>query len=233
LHLFFCFNARFILILFKLKKLHPVVVSSNIEIAPEAFVLSFPRSFDFIPGQVVAIGTDLVAEPRLYSISSGNQLDEIWILYTVNPDGLLTPELAKLSKGNTIYVSEPFGRFTGNDDPAIWIATGTGIAPFASMFFSSPSNNKILIQGNRNLPGLYFYDEFSAKLGPNYHPCCSREEVEGCYHGRVTEFLQTFSIPDLSIPFYLCGSAEMVVDVRDILIEKGVPYDKILAEIFF
>jgi ferredoxin/flavodoxin---NADP+ reductase len=153
-----------------LKKLNPVVVSSNIEIAPEAFILSFPRSFDFIPGQVIAIGTDLVAEPRLYSIASGNQLDEIWILYTVNPDGLLTPELAKLSKGNTVYVSEPFGRFTGNDDPAIWIATGTGIAPFASMFFTSPSNNKILIQGNRNLPGLYFYDEFSAKTWTKLSP---------------------------------------------------------------
>jgi ferredoxin/flavodoxin---NADP+ reductase len=216
-----------------LKKLNPVLVSSNLEIAPGAYILAFPRTFDFIPGQVVSIGTDLVAEPRLYSIASGNQLDDIWILYTVNPEGRLTPELAKLSKGDRVYVSDPFGRFTGNDDPAVWIATGTGIAPFASMFFSVPTHNKILIQGNRNLSGLYFYDKFIKALGQNYHPCCSRESVAGCYSGRVTGFLQDFNIPDLSIPFYLCGSAEMVVDVRDILIEKGVPYDNILAEIFF
>lgn len=216
-----------------MKKLNPVLVSSNLEIAPGAFILAFPRTFDFIPGQVVSLGTDLVAEPRLYSIASGNQLDEIWILYTVNPEGLLTPELAKLSKGDKVFVSEPFGRFTGNDDPAVWIATGTGIAPFASMFFSAPSHNKILIQGNRNMPGLYFYDKFIKKMGQNYFPCCSREIADGCYHGRVTEFLQAFEIPDFSIPFYLCGSAEMVVDARDILIEKGVPFDNILAEIFF
>ena len=33
--------------------------------------------------------------------------------------------------------------------------------------------------------------------------------------------------------YYLCGSAEMVVGTRDILISKNVPYDAIIAEIYF
>jgi ferredoxin--NADP+ reductase len=37
----------------------------------------------------------------------------------------------------------------------------------------------------------------------------------------------------LNYKYYLCGSAEMVVDVRDILIAKGIPYEQIFAEIYF
>ncbi|HEY5511946.1 MAG TPA: hypothetical protein VIK10_13065 [Prolixibacteraceae bacterium] len=32
---------------------------------------------------------------------------------------------------------------------------------------------------------------------------------------------------------YLCGQALMVVEVRDLLIQKGIPYDHIYAKIFF
>ncbi len=39
--------------------------------------------------------------------------------------------------------------------------------------------------------------------------------------------------PDPGLKYYLCGSAEMVVDTRDILIRKGVPFDQIISEIYF
>ena len=35
------------------------------------------------------------------------------------------------------------------------------------------------------------------------------------------------------LKYYLCGSAEMVVEIRDILIEKGIPFDRIISEIYF
>ena len=33
--------------------------------------------------------------------------------------------------------------------------------------------------------------------------------------------------------YYLCGSADMVVEVRDILIGKGIPFGHIISEIYF
>jgi ferredoxin--NADP+ reductase len=49
----------------------------------------------------------------------------------------------------------------------------------------------------------------------------------------VTDYLQR--LPDLpkGDKYYLCGQALMVVEVRDLLIEKGIPYGQIYAEIFF
>lgn len=216
-----------------MKEVFPARVLANREIAPGAFLLSFPRDFNFTAGQVIGITIAKTEEPRLYSIASGAQQDEVWILYTIKTDGLLTPQLSRVKPGDIIYITHPFGKFICKEEKAVWIATGTGIAPFASMFFSGQHQNKILIQGNRTKDGLYFSEHFNKEMGSNYQPCCSREKGTDFFHGRVTDYLNTLENADTDIPYYLCGSAEMVVDVRDLLIEKGVPFNNIMAEIFF
>ena len=35
------------------------------------------------------------------------------------------------------------------------------------------------------------------------------------------------------IKYYLCGNPEMVVEVRDIILGKGVDFENIIAEIYF
>jgi ferredoxin/flavodoxin---NADP+ reductase len=216
-----------------MRETFPVKVISNEQIAPNAWLLVVPRKFDFIAGQVTGITLDAREEPRLYSIASGTQHKEIWILYTIKPGGLLTPPLSEIKPGNTIRMTMPFGQFICREEKAIWIATGTGIAPFASMIFSGQHHSKILIQGNRDRKGLYFYEKFINIPGLSYHPCCSRVAHDGCFNGRVTDFVQNMQHPDPAITYYLCGIAEMVVDTRDLLIERGVPYNQIMAEIFF
>ncbi len=216
-----------------MKSLKKVTIISNLETAPGAFVLSFPRSFDFVPGQVIGIAMDPDDKPRLYSIASGNKEDVVRILYTVKPEGKLTPDMARLQAGDIIYVSEPFGGFICDEQEAVWVATGTGIAPFSSMFYSGLAKNKTLIQGNRFASGLYFREDFEKEMGQRYVPSCTREEVHGIYHGRVLKYLSENKDLDPSLKYYLCGSAEMVVDVRDLLIERGVPFENVVAEIFF
>jgi len=216
-----------------MKKLFPVKVLGNKKIATNSWLLSFRRNFEFTAGHVIGITLIADLEPRLYSISSGTNQSEVWILYTVKEDGLLTPPLSKAKPGDAIFITQPFGNFICKDQEAIWIATGTGIAPFASMFFSGQHKNKILIQGNRDFDTLYFYDHFKKEMGRNYHPCCSKQKHKDCFHGRVTDYLSQQETIKTDIPYYLCGIAEMVVDVRDLLIERGVPFNKIMAEIFF
>lgn len=216
----------------KVSALKEYKVTGNREIAPGVHCINFLRDFDFIPGQVVKIGTDLVKPPRIYSICSGNQEKEISILFHVKQDGYLTPKLSALVSGDKILVSKPYGSFTPENGPSWWIATGTGIAPFYSMFRSGNSENTKLIHGARQLNHFYFQDEFGLHMGENYIRCCSREISNAVYPGRVTDYLSQLS--DLpSVIYYLCGSALMVVEVRDLLITRGIPYDQIRAEIYF
>ncbi len=216
----------------KYKLIQSEVVNLN-EISDGVFVLSYQRKCDFKAGQVVAITVDTNDEPRLYSIASGEKEDEVRILFNVVPKGKLTTQLSELTKGQNIFVSEPFGKFTGSSEPAYWIAAGTGIAPFASMFYSNLAINKTLIHGGRTLDSFYFRKEFEEVFGDQYIRCCSQEKGDGVYEGRLTSYLKSLeNLPD-SHNYYLCGSAEMVVETRDILIHKGISFDRIIAEIYF
>ncbi|HSG68543.1 MAG TPA: FAD-dependent oxidoreductase [Bacteroidales bacterium] len=214
--------------------LFPAIVDDNIEIAEGVYVLSYPRDHSFIAGQVVGISTRENGEPRLYSIASGTRDSMIRLLYNIKPGGELSPTLPELRPGDTLYVSAPFGSFFGTAKPAVFIASGTGIAPFASMLRSGLHKDKILIHGGRTLSSFYFAEEFSSLLGNDaYIRCCSQEKGNGVYEGRLTNYLRELDKLPVSHKYYLCGLAEMVVETRDLLIEKGIPYDNIIAEIYF
>ncbi len=213
--------------------LNTVMVERNSEIAKGIFILTFKRSFEFTPGQVIGICLSENDDPRLYSIASGAQDNQIQILYNIKPAGKLTPPLARAKKGDIIYISPPFGSYFGSAEPAWWIATGTGIAPFASMFRSGLGADKVLIHGGRYLESFYFQDEFLPVLGKNYIRCCSQESGQDIYSGRLTAYLQEHPNLPTDIKYYLCGSAEMVVEARDILISKGIPFNNTISEIYF
>lgn len=214
-------------------ELTPTTVTANREIAKGVYVISYPREDVFVPGQVVAVALSPTDVPRIYSIASGMQEEDISILFDVKPEGTLTPKLARLKPGDTLYVSKPYGSFYGKAEPAYWIAAGTGIAPFVSMFRSGLGKNKTLIHGSRTLEGFFFQNEFLPAMGEHYVRCCSKEKGDGVYEGRLTKYLEEMEhLPD-DRKYYLCGSAEMVVDVRDLLVEKGISFNNIIAEIYF
>ena len=214
-------------------KLRKVIITSNVSIAPNVYVLSFKNDFSFIPGQWIAIGLNLTDNPRLYSIASGIRDEQINILYDIKPDGVLTPNMANLKKGDAIYISNPDGSFYGKAGSGYWIAAGTGIAPFKAMLDSGLGIGKKLLHGGKTLKSFYFKDEFSRALQENYIRCCSREKGEGVFSGRVTDYLKQLDHLPSNEKYYLCGSSEMVVETRDILVDKGIPFGNIIAEIYF
>jgi ferredoxin/flavodoxin---NADP+ reductase len=111
------------------KGLTEVEIISSEELSKDVYLVSFKRTFDFLPGQVIGIGTEADGPRRLYSICSGKN-----------------------------------------------------------------------------------------------------EEV---YHGRVTDYLKTVAHLPEDYKYYLCGRAEMVVEARDILIARGIPFNSIISEIYF
>ena len=213
--------------------LTPVEITFTEQLSAGIFLFGFKRDFEFTAGQVLGIAMQMDGPRRLYSICSGENEEEIKILYNVIEVGYLTPLLSELQEGDTIWITGPRGEFICNEDPAVWIATGTGIAPFYSMLRSGLAINKILIYGNRYLEQFHFYDEFESFLGGNYIRSCTAEHDEGVYNGRVTDYLQNQDSLNPVLKYYLCGNAEMVVETRDILISKGIPFDHIISEIYF
>jgi ferredoxin--NADP+ reductase len=214
-------------------ELKQVTITGNEEISPGVHLLSWKRIHEFTPGQVVKITLEPAIVPRIYSVCSGNDEAEIRVLFNIKEDGLLTPKLAGLIPGRKIWTCKPYGSFTDNKKPAWWIATGTGIAPFYSMFRSGIFENKTLIHGARHTSQFYFEDELEWALGKNYVRCCSLEQSCNVFPGRVTTYLNEINDLPTNINYYLCGKALMVVEVRDLLIARGVPYENILAEIYF
>jgi ferredoxin--NADP+ reductase len=203
------------------------------EVAAGKFILTFKKQFGMKAGQVVALTSDRYLEPRIYSLCSGTADSVMQVLFDLKEEGQLTPKLSELKPGNRIYVSKPYGGFLPTDElPMWWIATGTGIAPFHAMIRSEFKAEKLL-HGARQHAHFYFEREFKETLRENYIRCNSGKDGQGDFFGRVTNYLENCNTLPKNIKYYLCGRALMVVEVRDLLIAKGVPYENIVSEIFF
>lgn len=209
-------------------------VTSNEEIEKGVFVLSFSPVSPFHPGQILAVTLSPGDRaPRLYSICSGNREKEMSILFNVVPGGELTSKLAELKRGDSIYCSAPYGRFRIGDEPSVWIANGTGIAPFISKIASGGGDKAMLIQGGRESGSFYFSRLLKKVLGDRYVKCSTRESGEEYFSGRLTAYLSETKELPADYKYYLCGSSLMVVEARDILISKGIPFNNIVSEIYF
>lgn len=219
-----------------------------------AFALTWPRDFDFLPGQLVEIALEETGPSRLYSLFTGPRDAEAGVLFNPVEGGELSPSLARLSSGDKLWIKGPSGSFPALDGPAVWIANGTGVAPFVSMSRAGLSKGKTLLHGARDLEDFYFSDELERAMSSKYVRCSSRLDAartdlartdatrantapaaRGCgglYAGRLTSYLAAQSW-DPELPFELCGSASMIVDVRELLIGKGIPHSKIVSEVYY
>ncbi len=214
-------------------ELFDTVVISHKLLGKKGHLLRLPLLHKFKPGQVAGLGIKGLYPPRIYSIAGSDFETWIEFLFDVRADGFLSPRLALLKNGDEIQITKPFGAFLGSQEPAYWIAAGTGVAPFKAMLDAGLQKDKILIHGVREPENFYFRKEFESALNDNYIRCCSGSAKAGSYHGRITDYLKHLRELPNDRMYFLCGSAEMVVDTRDVLISRSVPFGKIVAEIYF
>lgn len=193
------------------------------------------RGLSFVPGDCLALFSPDGRVSRPYSISSGTDEAVLRFLVRRMPGGEVSPYLAACRPGDSVRVSPPFGWFRpgehGARRPFVFIATGTGVAPFLSYLRSQPAvRPAAFLYGVRHLADAVETDWLRAVGGMRL--AVSRENAPGCHRGRVTDLLPGLPLAG-EIDYYLCGLDAMIDEVTDWLEGRGIAITRIHRECFF
>jgi len=198
------------------------------------FVLRFDKhDLKFTAGQHIALGLPNVIDTREYSIYSAENDNALEVLIKEVEEGHMSPKFSKLVEGDKVKIMKPVGYFTlpeeiRNTKKFIFIASGTGIAPFHSIAKSYPEIDYTILHGIRKEEEAYERNEYPKG---KYISCTSRDD-KGDFNGRVTKYLQQNTI-DTDAMYYLCGNYEMIDEAYGILEKAGVPPENLKAEVYF
>lgn len=185
---------------------------------------------------------------RSYSIASAPNGESIEFLVEIIEGGVGSNFIDKLKTGDKFDAIGPLGFFTlektgafADNEPLLFLATGSGISPIRSMILDLLQNQKSsreihLYFGLRFDDKTYFFEEFQ-KLSeefPNFHftPVISRpgDKWTGAIGHCQDCLLKNPIIPNARV--YVCGSNNSVQGIIEDLINYGYSKDKIFHEKF-
>ena len=207
------------------------------------FRMTRPQNFRFRSGEFVMIGLPNAEKPvfRAYSIASPSWDEEIEFYSIKVPDGPLTQHLQKVRAGDSILMrKKPTGTLVNDallpGKRLYMFATGTGIAPFASLIRDPETFGKfeevIVTHTCREVAELTYSQELVASLKDD--PLCgefagslrlyatvTREDFP--FKGRLTDLMASGKVfDDLGVPpihpetdrGMICGSMAMLKDTK-------------------
>jgi ferredoxin-NADP reductase len=227
------------------------------EIAPGLAIVGvqiLDEPFAFEPGQYATLGLmgaeKLIQRPMSVS-SSADDLSEYEFFIRLVQNGGFTPLLWEQSVGDPINIKGPKGKFLLQDDGrrALFVASGTGLAPFISMIETLRDRNQtrdvVLLHGVS-----YDYDlawrqqltelEQSGNFPLRYVGTISRPQAcpewAGCT-GRVEAIMESqldeHGLTPETATIYLCGNPEMINAVEEIAAARGFPPEQVRKELYW
>jgi ferredoxin-NADP reductase len=215
--------------------MYTLIVRTVIFSSDTLFELQLERGdVPFEPGACVALFSG-ATESRPYSIASGTGEEVLRFLIRRIPNGIVSNWLAERKPGDLVKVSVPFGWFrpgrSAGGERSVFIATGTGIAPFLSHLRSKPPRlPELCLYGVCRQAEAFSLDELQRTA--NVRLAVSREEIDNHFHGRVTGLLEQVPLA-ADIHYYLCGLDTMIDETSRWLENHGIDYTQIHREIFF
>lgn len=196
-----------------------------------------PPELVFSPGQSLSFEIPAArgskSATRYYSIASPpSQKGTMVLLLSASDIERRSNYLFTLKEGEKVQFGSPNGSFYLQDDrrrDILFVATGTGIAPFLSMlptlFERSSTNAVSLFWGLRSERDIYYQPELDAFAQQyanfSFVIALSRsQKAWGGARGRVTRLVE--EIPTVNnLAVYVCGNRKMVKDVTEIVRRKG------------
>ena len=185
----------------------------------------------FLAGQYVNIDVPGSGQHRSYSFSSAPGESTIRFLIKKIPGGVMSTWLESAQPGDRVDMTGPLGSFylRAVDRPLLFLAGGTGLAPFLSMLEILARANfrqrVHLIYGvtrDLDLVQVEAIEAFSAKL-PNFTFCTVVADPASSHprKGWVTQHMPDECLNDGDVDVYLCGPPPMVDAVRRHFDENG------------
>jgi ferredoxin--NADP+ reductase len=226
-------------------------------------------AFRFQNGQFTMMGVEIQGRPlvRAYSLVSANYEEQLEFFSIKVADGPLTSRLQHLKEGDPILVSRKATGTLVLDNlrsgrNLYLLGTGTGLAPFLSLVRDPETYERfervVIVHGCRWAAELAYGDWLANVLpsdelvGQNvreqltYYPTVTREPFR--HNGRISLLMTTGKLfEDVGLSpmdarsdrFMLCGSPNMLADLRTILRDRGfvegnhgVPGDYVIEKAF-
>ncbi|MGH2445563.1 MAG: FAD-binding oxidoreductase, partial [Candidatus Limnocylindria bacterium] len=227
------------------------------EVAPGLAIVgveALETRFAFEPGQYATLGLmgaeKLIQRPMSIS-STADDLSEYEFFIRLVERGGLTPLLWDRSVGDPINIKGPKGKFLLQPDGrrALFVASGTGLAPFMSMIETlrarGQARDVVLLHGVS-----YDYDlawreqltelERGGGFPLRYVGTVSRPQhcrdwfgCTGRVEAIVASQLDEHGLGPDNTTVYLCGNPEMVSAVEEIATERGFPPEQVRKELYW
>lgn len=202
----------------------PCRVASLARPAPDLLILSLrlpPRhGLRWLPGQYL----ELIAPGglrRAYSIANANPQDGIELHIRRVKGGAMSDFLfERLQSSTLLHLRAPRGSFHLGEVEGlhlVWLATGTGIAPFKAMLESMAQQpaSVTLLWGNRTAADHYWQP---SDPRVRFIPVCSREPGFAGAKGHVQDHA-----PVSADRVFACGAPAMIDAARALYLGRGLP----------
>jgi len=199
--------------------------------------LSLNGTFKYHPGQFLHIaldeeydGTGQWPDSRCFSMQSNPNEETIRITYAVK--GAFTKRMEQqLKVGSEVWLKLPYGDlFTQphNKENMVFIAGGTGITPFLSLFmhesFNEYINPKIYLGFRSNVYNIY-RPELDYLCNLSIFVAYFYEDKEG-----VIDIEQIFKENGIDSDYFISGPPAMIKAFKQVLVANGVPSENVLTD---
>ena len=226
----------------------------KVQETPEVITFKFlpDKKVDYKPGQFMIINLGIIdgkVTRRSYSIASSPTENELKMTVKFESGGKGSEFFKNLEIGSSIDVDGPYGKFVFEKaEEMVFIAGGTGIAPFRSMIKYALDHEKT-INGNYpfkiavihsvRTPDDVIYKKEMAELNKKhgdfeYVATITRHKGGETWTGelgRITaDMIKRYVINPQKALIYVCGPKDMVNTVKDILVSMNVDINRVRVE---
>ncbi len=230
----------------------PYSIAQIVKTTPEVTLFKFRSvdggTLDFDPGMFVMLthrdqqtGTEIARAFSLASPPGGQTID-----FTISMiHGRFTSKLDSAKDGDIYYVTGPYGQFKldSTRTKVLFLAGGTGIAPFLSMFYFIKEKalqfDIAVVYSVRHPDEIILKEELEAlskELKINMAVTVTRQENTEGWHGEkghIDSAMISRHVPDVTQrECYVCGPLAFVKAMKDALGALDVPKEEVKADVW-
>ena len=167
----------------------------------------------------------------IYQFAKSKYLEFIIKLYR-DHDGV-TKMLGTINTGGELILHVVYGTLD-YEGPGVFLAAGTGIAPFIAIFRDLYNRNLIkgnrLIYVNKTSQDIIMGEELYKMLKKNFINVLTRENTIGYVGKRIDRKFLIENSNDFGQHFYVCGPDNFVKDITKYLLDLRADADTLVFE---